>query len=53
MTETGFDAPAMLAPATLPAWAEEAGLLLRPVLAAGGTPVAVVVLVEIDAKGAG
>lgn len=36
---------------TLPASAQEAADLARPVLAQGGPPVAVVVLVDIEAQG--
>ncbi len=48
----GFDAPAMQAPAELPAAIAEAALAARPMLVEGGQPGAVVLLVEIDAVGA-
>jgi hypothetical protein len=48
----GFDAPAMQAPAELPAGSIEAALLPRQMLIEGGQPGAVVLLVEIDAVGA-
>ncbi len=47
-----FDAPAMLPLATLPAFlASESAPVLRPMLTAGQSPAAVVVLVEVEAKG--
>jgi hypothetical protein len=48
-----FDAPATVAPATLPAAFVEATLATRPVLAPGGQPGAVVVLLEFEVKGGG
>lgn len=47
----GFDAPAMQAPAELPAANSEAVLLPRPMLIEGGQPGAAVLLIEIDAVG--
>lgn len=46
-----FDAPAVVAPAELPAAFVEAELASRPVLAAGGQPRPVVVLVDVEVKG--
>jgi hypothetical protein len=47
-----FLAPAFAGPTfTLPASAEEAVDAVRPVLVAGGQPVAAVILVDIEAQG--
>lgn len=51
MSEEAFAATSELAPAELPTAASEASLLLRPVLAAGGQPQAVVILMDVDARG--
>lgn len=51
MSSAAFDAPAMEAPATLPASLIAGAVLLRPTLTPTSQPVAVVVLLEIDAKG--
>ncbi|MBR0649501.1 hypothetical protein GXW78_07510 [Roseomonas terrae] len=51
MQSAGFDGPGFQPPATLPAMFEEAAGLTRPVLTAGSEPRAVVLLVEVDAKG--
>lgn len=51
MSDEALAAPAELAPAELPAAAVEAALLTRPVLTAGGQPQAVVILMDVDAKG--
>lgn len=46
-----FDAAAALAPADLPASLSEAAVLQRAQLVGGNQPVAVVLLVDIDARG--
>lgn len=51
MSEEAFAAPAEAAPAELPAAAQQAALLQRPVLLAGSGPRPVVILLDVDAKG--
>lgn len=51
MQSVGFDGPGFQPPATLPAAVEEAALLARPILVPGGEPRAVVLLIEVQAKG--
>ena len=47
----GFEPGGALPPATLPASVEQQQLGSRGVLLAGAQPVAVVILIEVDAKG--
>jgi hypothetical protein len=47
----GFEAPAGLAPAELPSGQSQAALLLRPMREAGAAPTAVVILLEMEARG--
>lgn len=49
--ETGFDAPGCQPPAWLPDVYEQAALAVRPVLEAGPQPGAVLVLIDVEAKG--
>jgi hypothetical protein len=48
-----FDVPAALPPAVLPDAYVAAAMAVRPTLVAGAQPVAVVILLDIDARGAG
>lgn len=48
----GFDAPAVDAPALLPAGAVTAAEAARPLRTPGGEPGAVVLLLEFDVQGA-